>query len=304
MAAPATLPLVAVDIGNSRLKLGLFAAGSAAVARFATGAKPSGMLASASLPTPQAELDLPSNDWAQQTVVEDSVALLAQWLAKHAPRGANWKIASVFRAAATQLQTWIATNRPGDNCRLLTNTKLPIGIAVEQPERVGIDRLLAAIAVNRLRSADRPAVIADLGSAITVDLVYVAGDFCGGAILPGIGMSARALCEQTDVLPHLPMTQLDAPPAPLGRSTQAAIESGLFWGAVGAVRELAMRLGAQCETEPELFLTGGAAPSVARLLGANARYEPHLVLAGIALSGGSNDFSTKRTAKDAEELKE
>jgi type III pantothenate kinase len=276
MAALASLPLVAVDIGNSRMKLGL---------RFSTSAKPSGMLPAAILPAPQADLELNSQDWAQSPLAASASAQLTEWLSKHAPRGVHWKIASVFRAAAAQLQTFIATQRSGESCQLLVNAALPIRANVEHPERVGIDRLLAAVAVNRLRSAERPAVIADLGSAITVDLVSATGDFCGGAILPGIGMSARALCEQTDVLPHLPMTELDAPPPPLGRSTQTAIESGLFWGAVGAVRELATRLGAQCETEPELFLTGGAAPSVARLLGANARYEPHLVLAGIVLSG-------------------
>jgi type III pantothenate kinase len=285
MAALASLPLVAVDIGNSRIKLGLFPAGSGAAPRFTSNAKTSGMLATTTLPVPQAELDLHSKDWAQPAVAEASAMQLANWLAKHAPRGARWKIASVFRAVSANLQTWIATQRPGESCQMLVNAELPIHANVEHPERVGIDRLLAAVAVNRLRSAERPAVIADLGSAITVDLVSATGDFCGGAILPGIGMSARALCEQTDVLPHLPMTELDAPPAPLGRSTQTAIESGLFWGAVGAVRELATRLGTQSETEPELFLTGGAAPSVARLLGANARYEPHLVLAGIVLSG-------------------
>lgn len=285
MAALASLPLVAVDIGNSRMKLGLFPAGSGAALRFSASAKPSGMLPTTILPTPQAELDLFSRDWAQTPVAEESFTQLAAWLSKHAPRGARWKIASVFRAAAATLQTWISTQRSADRCQMLVNAELPIRATVEFPERVGIDRLLAAVAVNRLRSPERPAVIADLGSAITVDLVSANGDFCGGSILPGIGMSARALCEQTDVLPHLPMTELDAPPAPLGRSTQTAIESGLFWGAVGAVRELATRLGAQSETEPELFLTGGAAPSVARLLGANARYEPHLVLAGIVLSG-------------------
>ena len=262
-------PLIAVDIGNTRMKLGVF---GGEVAGPASG-----------WPMPCAELDLISREWTSASSADSAAAPLLEWLDQFAPRGARWRVASVFRAAAAGLQAWIAAARPEDDCRLLVGSALPIRALVEHPERVGIDRLLAAVAANRLRTPRRPAVIADLGSAITIDLVSAAGDFLGGAILPGIGMSARALCEQTDVLPHLPMTELDAPPPPLGRSTQAAIESGLFWGAVGAARELIARLATQCETPPEVFLTGGAAPSVAQLLGAT-RYEPHLVLAGIVLS--------------------
>ena len=277
MASANAKPLLAVDIGNSRIKLGLFPPGSSGGPRFTSSSKPQGMFAStSSLPVPKSTLSLSSQDW--------SPAELKAWLAKHVPRDADWRIGSVFRAAATQLLEWIQQNRQHDPTQLLSGSELPLSIDVESPSTVGIDRLLAAVAVNRLREANAPAVIVDLGSAITVDLVSEQGEFRGGAILPGIGMSARALCEQTDVLPHLPLTELDAPPAPLGRSTQAAIESGLFWGAVGAVRELTTRLAAQCSSEPEVFLTGGAAPSVAKLLGPNAHFQPHLVLAGIVLS--------------------
>ena len=65
--------------------------------------------------------------------------------------------------------------------------------------------LLAAVAANRIRTADRPAVIVDLGTAITVDLVSSDGAFQGGAILPGIEMSARALHDYTDLLPRIEM---------------------------------------------------------------------------------------------------
>jgi type III pantothenate kinase len=102
-------------------------------------------------------------------------------------------------------------------------------------------------------------------------------------------MSARALAEQTDALPQLGMNSLEAPPAALGKSTADAIEAGLYWGAVGAIRELVARLSAGFAGTPELFLTGGASPQVAELLGADqpARHVPHLVLSGIALVAGA-----------------
>jgi len=156
-------------------------------------------------------------------------------------------------------------------------------VRLDQPERVGIDRLLGAVAANRLRKPDHAAVVIDLGSAITADYVDPTGAFLGGAILPGIGMAARAMHEQTDQLPLIAMSELGAPPPPLGRSTIEAMRSGLFWGAVGAMKELIARLVDEQNGPVDVFLTGGAAPSVAPLIHPQAQHVPHLVLAGIAL---------------------
>jgi type III pantothenate kinase len=145
--------------------------------------------------------------------------------------------------------------------------------------------LLAVVAANRLRTPDRPAIVVDLGTAITVDLVEADGAFAGGAILPGIGMAARALADQTDALPHVVLTHAETPPSPLGKSTKAAIEAGLYWGAVGAVGELVSQLTERLQTQPDLFITGGASRTIADSMKGDARvqYVPHLVLAGIAL---------------------
>jgi type III pantothenate kinase len=158
---------------------------------------------------------------------------------------------------------------------------------VAEPARVGIDRLLAALAADRLRRPDRAAIVVDLGTAITVDLLDADGAFRGGAILPGIAMSAAALAEHTDALPRVAMEQLERPPAAVGASTVPAIESGLYWGAVGAVRELIGQMSSDLDASPDVFLTGGASEHVAEILAANAMFEvhhvPHLVLSGIAL---------------------
>ena len=150
------------------------------------------------------------------------------------------------------------------------------------------NRLANALAADRLRAVDRGAIVVDLGSAITVDVVSLDGAFLGGAILPGIGMSARALHEFTDLLPLEPMSELAQPPAPLGKTTSACLQSGLYWGAIGGVRELIARLSADVE-KPQLFVTGGAGAAAASLLtGAGespALLIPHLTLAGIALAG-------------------
>ena len=125
---------------------------------------------------------------------------------------------------------------------LLAAGDLPLEVRLERPDMVGIDRLVDAVAVNRLREPGRPAVIVDVGTAITVDLVSADGAFLGGAILPGIQMSARALHEFTDLLPLVDVSELTAPPPALGTATESAMESGLFWGAVGAIRQLIEQL--------------------------------------------------------------
>jgi len=259
--------LVAVDIGNTRLKLGLFDSGSTANAPHIN-----------HLPVPIQSLALPSADWDK--------AVLRHWMT-NVPAATKWWIASVNRTAAARLAESIRSIDPPASLRMLSHGDLPIAIAVKEPEKVGIDRLAAAAAADRLREPARVAIIVHVGTAIVVDLVGTDGRFCGGAILPGIAMSARALHEFTDLLPQSPMQELGEPPAALGASTLEAIHSGLYWGAIGAMRELAMRLldsPVASGAKADVFLTGGAAPSVAAQLGPNARYVEHLVLSGIALA--------------------
>ena len=124
----------------------------------------------------------------------------------------------------------------------------------------------------------------DIGTAIKVDLVSAAGAFAGGAILPSMAIAARGLHEFTDLLP---LVEVQEPPAALGKSTLEAIRAGLYWGAVGAVRELVARLSA-AHSPVEILLTGGAAPNIAAVLGQDEeppfQFVPHLTLAGIAIS--------------------
>lgn len=251
-------PFVAVDVGNTRTKLGLF------VER-AGGAK---------LPPPERELDFGGQ--------ERNFDAISTWLAPYQVADVAWRIASVNRPGSTRLIDWLREREATDSTRFVTRSDLPLTVSVARPDMVGIDRLLAGVGANVLRAPERPAVIVDLGTAIKVDLVSPEGAFLGGAILPGIGLSARALHEFTDLLPLIKMEDLSHPPAPLGTSTVEAMRAGLFWGAVGAARELIARFRALNAAEPQVFLTGGAAPNVAPLLAVDCTHVPHLVLGGLA----------------------
>ena len=197
---------------------------------------------------------------------------------------------------ATELPRFVASVHPGatatvgeilaGDMRVLTADDLPLEVRVEHPERVGIDRLLSAVAVNRLRASEQPAIIVDLGTACTVDFLSADGAFEGGAILPGTTLTAAALHTGTATLPQLLTDNFDTPPTVVGKSTQAAIASGIYWGLVGAVRELVDRITRESAKVPQLFVTGGEASRlVAHLQSENQppRHLPSLVLSGIAI---------------------
>jgi type III pantothenate kinase len=262
--------VIAVDIGNSRIKLGRFDS-----------------LIGSPLPDPVQICDLPITDREGRF----DATRLYTWCNENVSNGSTWYVASVNRSAAHWLIDEVngLSVRPDReySIRKITFQDVLLAIRVDEPARVGIDRLLAALAADRLRQPDHPAIIVDMGTAITVDLLEADGAFAGGAILPGVAMSARALSEQTDALPLVSIEGLQSRPPALGKSTTAAIQSGLCWGTIGAIRELVSQLSQGLSPPPELFLTGGCSQQMSESLSASigrpVRYVPHLVLSGIAL---------------------
>ncbi|MBX3443003.1 MAG: type III pantothenate kinase [Planctomyces sp.] len=181
----------------------------------------------------------------------------------------------------------IVRDWPGDWPPLFVlrdRTRLPLTIDVDFPDRVGPDRLLNAVAAQRLRAAGQRAVIVDCGTATTVDYVDESGAFRGGAILPGIGMSARALHRYTAVLPLIPAPDVTASvPDVIGRNTEAAMRSGLFWGCLGGVRELVRQMLSRSPSPALVLITGGAGGALVPFLDQAQAY-PHLPLQGLVLS--------------------
>lgn len=257
-------PLIAVDIGNSSTKLGWF------------GEWPNGNNA---LPVPQQVRDCPT---AQPLPAE---------VARELPSGpATWRVASVHREAEKLLENWVRLNRPQDDFKILTYRDLPLEVRVEFPDRVGLDRLAAAVAASVIR-AGKPAIVVDAGTAITVDLVSAGGAFEGGVILPGFRLTAQALAAGTNQLPLASFTGQDQPPPVVGKNTDGAIRSGLFWGAVGAVREVIERMSAGLDVQPHVFVTGGDLRHLAPLVSPHSQFVPNMVLSGIAIASGERGAS-------------
>jgi type III pantothenate kinase len=272
-AMPSTpTTLIAADIGNTRVKLGRFDRNTA----------------THGLPEPTATCELPLENKAG----DFDTGRFGDWCRANIAGDAAWVLSSVHRGATEKLQATLTAirNQSGHdwNCRQLLFADVPLVIEVDAPERVGMDRLMGAVAADRLRPADRAAIVVDLGTATKLSLLSDVGAFVGGAIMPGLAMSARALEEQTDALPHIDVDRWQRPPMPVGKSTVPAIEAGLFWGTVGAVRELIHQFATGFAEPPIVMITGGSSELVAQVLGEGGeielRHEPHLVLSGVAIA--------------------
>jgi type III pantothenate kinase len=246
-------PLIAACLGNTRIQLGE-----------TRGDAPSGMPC-----------------WRQlaglNTRTFDTKSL-GDWVSDRTRR---WCVASVHRPSERRLADWVRQACTGDEYHLLTVDDLPLRVEVEFPDRVGMDRLVAAVAVNRIRDARRPAIVVDAGTATTVDAISADGVFRSGVILPGFGLIAQMLADETDLLPLVDTGFPGGPPNVVGRSTEAAIRSGLFWGGVGAIRELVTRFSEVLGARPQLYVTGGDARLLAGQVDEQAQFVPDLVLAGI-----------------------
>jgi type III pantothenate kinase len=168
---------------------------------------------------------------------------------------------------------------------LVVNSQTNIGLknAYDNPREVGADRLVNGIAAwNRYQKA---CVIADFGTATTVDAVSKDGTYLGGALAPGIHISATALFDAAAKLPRVERLELlEAPVSALGKNTMHSVQAGIIFGYAGLVKELVSRCVAELN-EPEIvtIATGGLAEIIAPLVPQIQHIEPHLTLDGLRL---------------------
>ena len=186
--------------------------------------------------------------------------------------------ASVVPAASQALRE--LTLRRGFQLLEANEQTLPIEMApgVTGP---GDDRLVNAYAAAKLFGA--PAIVVDIGTATTFDVVGADGRFAGGAIAPGPGLGLDALAAHTAQLPRV---RLDLPPRALATNTIEAIQSGTVLGHVGMIEFLVRAISAQlpADQEPKVILTGGmAAHGWAKAIHGVTAIDALLTLRGLAL---------------------
>jgi type III pantothenate kinase len=141
--------------------------------------------------------------------------------------------------------------------------KTGMPVLYDNPQEVGADRIVNGVAA--FEKYGGPCVVVDLGTATTFDAISRKGEYLGGVISPGIGISARALFEHTA---RLPLVDIRKPSKVIGTTTVGSIQAGLFFGYLGLVDGILERLMAELGADTKVVATGG----LARLIGDHSKY--------------------------------
>jgi type III pantothenate kinase len=156
--------------------------------------------------------------------------------------------------------------------------KTGVRIRYENPRSVGADRIVDAAAVKEFHGV--PACVVDFGTATTFDAISKEGDYLGGAIAPGINIAAQALFQRTAKLPRV---DLQRPPTAVGRNTEHAMQSGLLFGYVGLVEGMVSRFREELGPHMKVIATGGLARIIADETKTIQVVAPWLTLDGLRL---------------------
>jgi type III pantothenate kinase len=250
--------IIAVDIGNTNITIGLYLKDEEQFTKSIPG---------------QSRKELTrrlASAWQKVPIVKSS---------KEKKRNGVIVVSSV-KPAWTKLIEQIVKDNLGERIYIIgKDIPLPMTLWVDEPDKVGTDRVVSAAAAYAV--VEDAVVVADFGTAVTIDLVNERGIFLGGAIFPGFEISAKALKENTAKLPYIKVTK---PEAPFGKNTTEAINCGLYYSAVATLQEVIRRYAEKIGKWPHTVLTGSAAQTIKDDCEFIDSWVPNLVVKGIVLA--------------------
>jgi len=250
--------IIAVDIGNTNIGIGLFLDGDEQFIRTIAGAD-------------RRELtECLASAWQKMPVLRSS---------KQGKRDGAI-VASSVKPAWTEVIREIVEERLNEKVLVIgQEIPLPIVCRVDEPDKIGTDRVAAAAAAYAV--LEDTVVVVDVGTAVTIDLVDRKGVFQGGVICPGFEISAQTLNEHTA---QLPMVTVTRPTEPFGKNTRDAINCGLYYSIIGALEEIIRRYAEKIGHWPQTVITGSGAEIIKDDCPFIDKYVPNLVVKGIVLT--------------------
>jgi type III pantothenate kinase len=155
-------------------------------------------------------------------------------------------------------------------------TGLPL--RYDNPKEIGADRIVNAVAAAELYGA--PSIVVDFGTSTNFDVVDADGAFAGGAIAPGVSTSTEALVDRAA---RLPKVETIAPESAIGRTTTAAMQSGIVYGFAGQVDAIVTRIMEELGPGVTTVATGGLAPAILKACTTIDHHDPWLTLKGLRI---------------------
>ena len=226
--------------------------------------------------------------WRIATVREkttDEYAMLLAQLCAHAEVGFD-TIGGVIISSVTPPLTPVfeelATSYLGHEAVVVSHeTPLGVPLLVDNPWETGADRMISALAAHELYGG--PAIVIQFGTATSFDCVSAEGAFLGGAIAPGLGISAEALARAAS---RLYQVELAPPPSALGKNTTHSMQSGIVYGHVGLVEGLVARLRGELigGESAKVIAHGGLAHVMANVTPHIDIVAPNLILDGLNIA--------------------
>lgn len=162
-----------------------------------------------------------------------------------------------------------------------------LNLRYENPREVGADRIVNAVAA--VAKYGGPVIVVDFGTATTFDCIDSKGDYLGGAIVPGIGISTEALYQKASKLPNI---ELEKPKKVIGRNTVHAMQSGIIYGYAGQVDGIVKRIHAEMGVIGKVVATGGLAELISSETETVDEVNPMLTLEGLRLIYERNVITT------------
>lgn len=158
------------------------------------------------------------------------------------------------------------------------NNKLPFKIKYNNPSEIGADRIANSAAVYSFHKA--PAIVIDFGTATTFDCINKQSEYIGGIIAPGPLIASEALAKRTS---KLPLVEVAPTKTVIGKSTVKCIQSGLYFGYIGLIKELIRRVIREMNCKPKIIATGGLADVIEDAVNEIDEIIPELTLEGIRI---------------------
>jgi len=156
--------------------------------------------------------------------------------------------------------------------------KTGMPIRFDNPREVGADRIVNGVAAFERYGG--PAIVVDFGTATTFDAISAGGEYLGGAIAPGVGISMEALFDHAAKLPRVELTK---PPGVIGKNTVSGMQAGILYGFAGQVEGLVSRMKGELGQNARVIATGGWAELVAQATSSIDRVDPLLTLEGLRI---------------------